>query len=366
MLPRAPDTAAPLSPSEGGAEMNRDSLAGWLGGIETGFEAAASRAGVIEQQLRLAGTIVRLRLAGPVLNEQLGPALAHAADDSDEPPVLTISAWDSETSGVEPPPLPSTDGSEPRGAVFYSAVDAHQVAYQPGLSQLSAFNAARGKAWFWCRSAADLPFWEPAAPFRQILHWWLADRGLMMLHGASVGTREGGVLLVGRGGSGKSSCALASLASDLLYAGDDYVALGTDPEPWVYSLYCSGKLAPGHAKRFSHLPPASFDGDGSEEEKAVFYVNERFPGRMCEGFPLKAVLVPKIAGDRPRIFPVDPSEALRALAPSTLLQLHPARPQALTGMARLVRRVPTYAFELGPDIELIPDAIESFLGGLAG
>jgi hypothetical protein len=364
MLPPAPESAARRSRDESGAAMDRDSLAGWLGGIEAGFEAAAARGGIVEQQIRLGGAAVRLRLAGSVLAEQLGPALAHAADASGDPAVLTISAWDTETSGVDAPPLPSTGTDEPRGAVFYSAVDKQQVAYQPGLSQLSAFDAGRGEAWFWCRSAADLPFWEPAAPFRQILHWWLADSDLMMLHGASVGTEQGGVLLVGRGGSGKSSCALASLASDLLYAGDDYVALGADPEPWIYSLYCSGKLAPGHATRFKHLPPASFLGDGSEDEKAVFYVNERFPGRMCEGFPLKAVLVPRIAGTRPRIFPVDPSEALRALAPSTLLQLHPARPEALTGMARLVRRVPTFAFELGPEIELIPGAIEEFLGGL--
>jgi hypothetical protein len=55
---------------------------------------------------------------------------------------------------------------------------------------------------------------------------------------------------------------------------------------------------------------------------------------------------------------------LRALAPSTLLQLHPARPQALTGMARLLQRVPAYALEVGGPIELIPRAIERLLGEL--
>ncbi|HXH98505.1 MAG TPA: hypothetical protein VNH40_14950, partial [Gaiellaceae bacterium] len=318
-------------------------LATWVGEIGEAFEEAAAANGVVERRVRLGGLVLGLRAAGPRLLEQLGPALDHLAGDFDEDPALTISIWDSAGAGVAPPPLPETDPDEPRGAVFYSADDLRQVAYQPGLSQLSAYDSAAGAAWFWCRSSATLPFWEPAAPFRQILHWWLARRGLMLLHGAAVGLSTGGVLLAGRGGSGKSTCALASLTSDLLYAGDDYVAVAEDPEPYVSSLYCSGKLQPGHAKLLPHLPPPSFDGDGSPEEKAVFYVRERFPDRMCQGFPLRAVLVPTVRGSEPRITPVPAGAALRALAPSTLLQLYPARPEALAGMARLLRRVPAYA-----------------------
>lgn len=359
--PPAPEASS--GPSQRRDEAGSDSprLSTWLGGIEASFEHAAAEGGLVELRIRLAGAAVHVRSAGPTMLEQLGPALGHLKDDSGEAPLLTISAWDSHGAGLDPPPLPETDPDEPRGAVFYVDDPPRQVAYQPGLSQLSAYDAERGSAWFWCRSAADLPFWEPAAPFRQILHWWLAQRGLMLLHGAAVGLRDGGVLLVGRGGSGKSTCALSSLTSNLLYAGDDYVAVGQEPGPFVSSLYCSGKLEPGHAKILSHLPPASYEGDGAPDEKAVFYVSERFPERMCEGFPLRAVLVPKIRGSEPRITPVAPGEALRALAPSTLLQLHPARPQALAGMARLLQRVPAYRLEVGGPVELIPGAIERLL-----
>jgi hypothetical protein len=362
--PPAPEASSGRSPGHDGAGSDPSQLSAWLGGIATSFDCAADASGLVELRIRLAGAPVRVRSAGPAMLEQLGPALRHLKDDSGELPVLTISTWDSHAAGLDAPPLPATDPDEPRGAVFYADDPPRQVAYQPGLSQLSAYDADDGSAWFWCRSAADLPFWEPAAPFRQIFHWWLARRGLMLLHGAAVGLREGGVLLVGRGGSGKSTCALAALTSNLLYAGDDYVAVGQEPDPYVSSLYCSGKLEPGHAKVLSHLPPPSFEGDGSPEEKAVFYVSDRFPERMCDGFPLRAVLVPRIRGSEPRIVPVASGEALRALAPSTLLQLHPARPQALTGMARLLQRVPAYALEVGGTIELIPRAIERLLGEL--
>ena len=344
------------------AEMS--SLADWARAIDGTFQRAAAGTGVVEQRFRLADASLAVQSAGPTMLERLGSAFAHLSEVFVGEPDLRISVWDSESTGVEPPPLPATDESQPRGAVVYSATDSLQIAYQPGLSQLSAFDSERRTAWFWCRDAAELPFWEPAAPFRQILHWWLARRELLLLHGAAVGTAEGGVLLVGRGGSGKSTCALASLTSDLLYAGDDYVAARVGTEPWVYSLYCSGKLVPGHATLLPHLPPPSFDGDGTEDEKAVFYVSERFPDRMCCGFPLRAVFVPRVTGSEPRILPVEPGAALRALAPSTLLQLHPARPEALRSMAGLLRRVPTYSLEVGPEIDAIPKAIERFLHDL--
>jgi len=364
MLPRAPEggSATPHA-AAAPAPQAPASLRRWVEGIEGTFDLAAG-VGLATRRLRLAGEVVQLRAAGPAMLEQLWPAFAHLEDASGAEPALTVNLWDSESSGVAHPPLPRTDANEPRGAVYYAAEPPLQVAYQPGHSLMSAFDAESASAWFWCASAANLPFWEPAAPIRQIMHWWLTDRGLMLLHGAAVGTPAGGVLLVGRGGSGKSTCALASLASDLLFAGDDYVAARPAPDPWVYSLYSSGKLEPDHARLLPHLPRPRFHGDEAADEKSVFYVQDRFPGHTCEGFALRAVLVPRVAGAKPRVLPLEPGGAFRALAPSTLLQLHPARPEAMAEMARLLQSVPTFAFEVGGDIYEIPKAIERLLNEL--
>jgi hypothetical protein len=340
-------------------------LAGELRSFAGAFEEAATASGLVEHRVRLGGAVVRLRFAGTSLAGQLSRAFAHRADRSDDPPTLTISSWDSGTSGTEPPPLPATEADMPRGAVVYAAEADRHVAYRPGLEQLSAYDGHSGDAWFWCRDARELPFWDEAAPFRQILHWWFADRGLMLLHGAAVGLAAGGVLLVGRGGSGKSTCAMSSLTSNLTYAGDDYVGVALDPEPRVFSLYCSGKLQPGHAKLLRHLPTPDFAGDGTPEEKAVFYVGDRFPERMSTGFPLRAVVVPRVTGAlRPRVHPATAADALRALAPSTLLQLVPARPEALTAMRRLLEVLPAYSLELGADVGSIPGTIEALLRDL--
>lgn len=328
------------------------------------FARAAGAAGVVTRAIRIGDSPVRLRFAGSALAEKLGHAFDHLVDEGDDRPSLTIHVWDSEDSGTPPPPLPSLAPGSPRGTTFYTADDARHFASRPALGQLSAYDRATSRAWFWCGNAHELPFWEPAAPFRQIFHWWLPDRGALLLHGAAVGRERGGALLVGAGGSGKSTSALSCLASDLLYAGDDYIAVELDPEPRVLSLFCSGKLDPDHSRLLPHLPSPSFAGDGSLEEKSVFYVAKRFPDRMCRGFPLRAIVAPRVQGTEVRISQRGPAQVLAALAPSTLLQLVPARQEALSAMAGLLGSIPAFGLDVGGPTDLIPPAIERLLDEL--
>ena len=329
------------------------------------FDRAARAAGLVERSIRIGDAPVRLRFAGAALAGQLSPAFDHLVDDEPREPELTIHVWDSEDSGTPPPPLPSLAPGSPRGTTVYTADDGRHFASRPALGQLSAYEQATSRAWFWCSNAHELPFWEPAAPFRQVFHWWLPDRGALLLHAAAVGRTEGGVLLVGAGGSGKSTCALSCLTSDLLFAGDDYVAVELRPEPRVLSLFSSGKLEPGHSALLPHLPSPSFAGDGAMEEKSVFYVAERFPDRMCRGFPLSAIVAPRVHGTEPQVSQRGPAQVLAALAPSTLLQLVPARQEALSAMAALLADIPAFGLEVGGPTELLPPTIERLLDELA-
>lgn len=352
MPPPAPETA------DGTLDTSIEELA-------TSFERAGHGAQLVERSIRIGDAPVRLRFAGEVLAEQLSRAFDHLVDDEPREPELTIHVWDSADSGTPPPPLPSLAPGSPRGTTVYTADDGRHFASRPALGQLSAYERGSSRAWFWCSNADELPFWEPAAPFRQILHWWLPDRGSLLIHAAAVGQSAGGVLLVGAGGSGKSTCALSCLNSDLLYAGDDYVAVELHPEPRVLSLFCSGKLEPDHSALLPHLPSPSFAGDGAFEQKSVFYVDEQFPERMCRGFPLRAIVAPRVHGSEPQVMQRGPAQVLAALAPSTLLQLVPARQEALSAMAGLLADIPALGLDVGGPTELIPPTISRLLGELA-
>jgi hypothetical protein len=175
--------------------------------------------------------------------------------------------------------------------------------------------------------------------------------------------------LVGKGGSGKSTVALSSLDSDLLYAGDDYVAVTLEPSPRIESLYSSGKLEPSHIYGLlPHLMPLLSNADKLDEEKAVVYVHDHFPARTTAGFPLRAVLVPKVraAQRESRIVETSRAAAFAALAPSTIFQLHTAGPDALATMSRVIERVPCFGLELGSDVRGIPRTVTDFLKQLPG
>jgi hypothetical protein len=327
-----------------------------------GLAASFARAGdVVAQEYVVGGSRVSLRFASDALRGRLAPAFAHLAAAPGDAPELTVNLWDSASAGMEPPPRPPAPPGEAAGALYHFSEPPLRGAYQAAFQALSVLDTEAGVAWYWIADARDLPSWEQACPIRQILFWWLAPRGYLQVHGAAVGRPEGGVLIVGPAGSGKSTSALACLGSDLLYAGDDYVAAALEPTPRVASLYNSGKLDPAHLHE--RLPRLAAHADRLEDEKAVLYAERHFPQQTTAGFPLAALLVPAVRADRrePRVVPASRAAAFAALGPSTMFQLHTAGAGELATLSSLVARVPCYTLELGGDLSMVPATISDLL-----
>jgi hypothetical protein len=324
------------------------------------FDEAAAACGVVERRYRIAGAPVLVRFAGDGLVDRLAPALAHLAG-GDENPELTIDAWDSESTGTAPPPLlgdpvpTPDDGSGVIGPLYSYACEGLQALARRGT--LSARDDET--AWFWAPGAGQMLSWDWSCPFRAILDWWLDARGAVLAHGGAVGSAEGGVLLVGPGGSGKSTTTLACIGARLRFAGDDLVAVRADPQPWVDSIYCTGKLATKHLERFPQLAANVVNPERAPAEKAVTYVED---AATIAGFPLRAVVVPRVVpGTQTSLARLSRGRALAALAPSTIFQAPPFRPESLAELARIVARLPAYELRLGSDIDAIPGVLETVM-----
>ena len=329
-----------------------------LEGLATSFARAGD---VVAQEYVVGGSRVSLRFASAALRERFAPAFAHLAAPPGGAPELTVHLWDSATTGMEPPPRPPAASGEAAGALNHFHEPPLRGAYQAAFEALSVLDADAGVAWYWVADARGLPSWEQACPIRQLLFWWLAPRGYLQVHGAAVGKPEGGVLIVGPAGSGKSTTALACLGSDLLYAGDDYVAVRLEPSPQVASLYNSGKLDPAHLhERLPQLLPVA---DRLDDEKAILYVERHFPRQTTSGFPLAALLVPAVRPDgrEPRVVSASRATAFAALGPSTMFQLHTAGAGELATLSSLVARVPCYTLEVGIDLSGVPETISELL-----
>jgi hypothetical protein len=293
------------------------------------------------------------------------PAFAHLRIGPGLAPELLVDIWDSASTGACPPPIVDVDPDAPAGAFYFFEDEPMRGVFQPGLRALSAVDFATNHAWYFVEDPAALPYWERAAPIRQILHWWMGSRGHQQVHSGAVGTPDGGVLLVGKGGSGKSTSALVSLNSELRYAGDDYTMVSLGSQPTVHSIYSSGKVHAENLTRLPHLMPALSNAAELATEKGVIFVDQHFQDRMIEGFPLLAIVMPTITGrSHTRVRPASRAAALAALAPSTVFQLHTAGAEALGYMARLVRDVPAYVLELGANVSDIPPVLLELLDNL--
>jgi hypothetical protein len=310
---------------------------------------------------------VRLCFAGPAWLPHFTAALAHRAVPPASPPQLTICIWDDASTGATmPPPAWSPADYSPRGEITAFGDDNYPASYQVEAGLLSLLDARRGLGLVWTANAADLPRYELTFPARSILYWWAQRHGLQMVHAGAVGRAGRGVLLVGKGGSGKSTTALACLAAGFDYAGDDYVLVSDHPRPRAHSLYCSGKLHADHVERFPALLPLIHNRSHLESEKALFYLAAHYEKQIVADLPLNAIVLPRVTGARVTTYRrVSAVQSLAGLAPSTIRQLPGAGQADYQRLGRLARGLPAFVLDLGTVVETVPAAVLNLMAEAA-
>jgi len=337
-----------------------------------GFGRASDRLGLIERRYRFGGHVVALRFAGPALLDALTPAIEHLRTDAG-PAEVTLSCWDSATSGEALSPLVSLllgridhdwfGWLTPRLEVRGISNGRVPCVLEPWHGILSVYDRATDRGVWWIADAAAVPSHERAAPARSMLSWALADRGRQSVHAAAVGRADGGVLLVGPGGSGKSTTALRCLEAGLGHLADDYCLVSTQGGPTAHSLYAVGKVVGADdLARLASMQDSVINPEQLGLDKQVIDLRRHHADRLLHSFPVRAVVVPRVEPDRPTsLEPLRPAAALRALCPTTLLQRPGAAGEALLTMGDLVRRVPCFALHLGPDRDAVVPLIEGLL-----
>ena len=291
----------------------------------------------------------------------MGSALDHLRVANPGSADLTIQIWDGASTGVLPPVSVQIEEDQPEGARYVYEGHVTKAVYQPGYETLSVITHDLTRAWHWAGSVETLPYTDRAAPLRLLLHWWTMGRGIHLVHGGAVATDDGAALFVGSGGSGKSTATLACTVDGLRYGGDDYVLIEPGTPPIVHPLYSSGKLACHHLERFPALLPASALDGVPPGEKAVAFLDRHGLSMMPSSRPLTAVLVPRVVTGPTRIAPMSKAGALAALAPSTIFQMPGTLQRELSAFADVLRDVPTYALELGPDLSGLARLVEAVI-----
>jgi hypothetical protein len=213
----------------------------------------------------------------------------------------------------------------------------------------------------WVGDAAALPYYERSAPMLHLLHWWLSGLGLYLLHAGAVGLPESGALIVGPGGTGKSTTALACLGSELGYLGDDYTLVSTTPRPRAINLLGTAKVERDDMARLAGVVPHVDNPEPAPGDKALYFID---PAHILDQTRLSALVLPRIVEARQsRIVPLDSAAPiLAALAPTSILQLPGAGARTLRTIRDMCEQVPCYRLELGGDIDALPAVLGELLG----
>ena len=296
--------------------------------------------------LRIAGVDLELAVADADLGGALLPALRqHIHADAIPTGAAHGDGHDTDTTrmvvwSAPMEPFPWNGGHLGRGGAVaglsHGPVRATAAADD---TSLMLWDAERRIACCWFAGLAGVTRWDRAAPLRTALHFALAGPRRQLVHGAVVGMGGRGVLLAGPGGSGKSTTTLACLQAGMQVVGDDYAAveLPAGP-PRAWNLFRSIKVGEREA------------GPGGRDNRRTLLLGEDLPGSASEMLELSAVLLPRVTGGpHSSVATATSAEALRALAPSTLLQT-PYEEQPNMGLlAQLARSVPAYHLNLGAD-----------------
>ncbi len=340
--------------------------------IRDRFERARDRCGSGELHLRFATYQVTLRVVGRALAEAVHAPLAHLRTD-EAAPDLTIDLWETGASGVAEPPV---EIAQPHGRVWdlgYSVLamsaDARFVSYalHRSVVWLDRHDSHIGG---WFADGTDLSLHQRAKPLQMLLALWARDRGIHAVHAALVGRGQRGVLLAGRGGSGKTTAALAALQDGYTYAGDDWLGIGpaADGNELVgHGLYSSALLESGHADRFAELHPRAVKSTYGPDPKSLLLLSQTVPERLVHSVPLCAVALPRVV-DRTdtRLRPASRSEALLTIAPSTIFEMGPRAGRRDTErLFQLAEQLPAYWLEVGRDLQQIPRRIDDILAAVA-
>jgi len=316
------------------------------------FEAtrAAGRArGWVDCRIAIGDVAIELQFVDGALMELATRALRHLRCDEPRPLTVRIQAWDSASTGVALP-APLWDWHLNR----YEAAGV-VATYDRAGRRFSLTDTNRGEAVSWWATSGHYPAWEEPAPFRDLLDRLLAGYGFTFLHGASVGDGDRSLLLAGPSGSGKSTTVAAAVADGLATLGDDYVVLDPDGRR-AHSLYLTTRLlrsSPAFVEQ-GHVR-------ASHDQKTVLLLDDVAPGSLRLTMPLNAIVVPRVGdGSITEFMPAGRFDALRALAPSSLVQLDP-RQSSLARMTELIGRLPTFQLVLGRDLAGVSSALRALL-----
>lgn len=308
-----------------------------------------------ERRFHLAGKTVRLQATSDELLRHLYGAFEHLAVASSAPDLeIRIgegAVW------TPPPDHALSDGQSVGGHRYWTSPDRRYFSHTIVTSgSWYCVDRVRGRIAGWVRSTNGMSTFERAKPVVRPLLLWLEQCGLTPVHTGLVSWRGSGIMLGGRGGSGKTTAALASLEAGLDMLAEDYTLIretgAGDFEG--HSLYSSAWVEADHLWRFPGLAGGAVAGDEMAGGKCIMMLHDGHAGRLAAVAPVHYLVLPRVrANGRTALHPATRADGLKRFALETMVTLTRLGTAELQRLTRLVRTVDCYWLDLGADLDQV-------------
>lgn len=337
-----------------------------LDGLTAAYASATELVGEVSLSFNIAGSRVQFRFAGSGLADAFTLAFSHLAIADDGPADLEIKLWDCAATGIARPisDLRHMFAETTHYGDGLVARAPQWMGYQ--TPRLASILSLSHRVIVGCvTDAADLSFFEIGKPLQPLMFHWHVGRDVLPIHAALVAQGGRGLLLGGKGGSGKSTTALVCAHGGFDFLGDDYVGLaaGEDGSRRGHSFYASAWLEADHSARLPWIASSRLPGKDSGERKTGFLIDALLRKNMCAETEITAIAIPCVSdASAASATPITPAEAMLRLAPSSILQIpFLDTSRAMASLAGLVRDLPCYRLNVGRDLTSILSCVDQIL-----
>ena len=212
----------------------------------------------------------------------------------------------------------------------------------------------------------NIAWWEKSAYLKEIFHIWSKEIPAQLIHGGAIATDENnGYLLVGKGGSGKSTSSINLMLNGYKYIGDDYVwvEFGDDGNNKVVSLYQTAKLRTDNfLENFMHLEEYLINPDSFRQTKAILKPDELLQKSWIRTAKIKGIIHPEITnGDTSSIKKNNSLNTFLSLAPNTIMQQTLNRKTSHKKLSYLINTSKCYRWKLSTNTNTNIAAFTNFV-----
>ena len=185
-------------------------------------------------------------------------------------------------------------------------------------------------------------------PFEKAVFLWAQRHNMLMLHAAAVGVNGHGVIIVGHGGSGKSTLSCSCLADDFEFVSDDLCLISATGTHTVFPIYTNVFLKPDSLAKLPMFRP--FEISPQQGEKSSFVIGET---RFKSSLAVEAIILPQVTDKTEPVMELDRSgKALGQLVYSTTIQRGRFQEtEYIRKLAQRLLKMPVYRFNLTTDLQ---------------